>query len=96
LLISDHHLQTAQIDILYSKYFANEEGVLKKKTLNLEQRKKYCNGVCYRAMLTDFLWPCLDQNMNIENVWFRQDITTCFALLQSGVGQFLGTKCDHQ
>ncbi|KAL4098418.1 hypothetical protein QTP88_023037 [Uroleucon formosanum] len=34
------------------------------------------NGVRYRAMLSNFLWPRLDQ-MNIENVWFQQDGATC-------------------
>lgn len=34
------------------------------------------NGVRYRAMLSNFLWPRLDE-MNIENLWFQQDGATC-------------------
>jgi Helix-turn-helix domain (DUF4817) len=34
------------------------------------------NGVRYREMLTNFLWPRLDQ-MDIQNVWFQQDGATC-------------------
>lgn len=34
------------------------------------------NGVRYHTVLTDFLFPSLDQ-MNIENVWFQQDSATC-------------------
>jgi hypothetical protein len=33
------------------------------------------NGVRYRNMITEFLWPQLD-GVNTENMWFLQDGTT--------------------
>jgi hypothetical protein len=30
----------------------------------------------YRAMITDFLWPELD-DMDVDNLWFQQDGATC-------------------
>jgi len=42
----------------------------------VSKRTPEVNGVCYRAMLRNFLWPHLDQ-MNIENVWFQQNGATC-------------------
>jgi hypothetical protein len=46
------------------------------------------NGVRYRDMITNFLWPQLD-GMDLEDMWFQQDGATChtasetMALLQS-------------
>ena len=34
------------------------------------------NGVRYREMITNFLWPELD-HMNVEDMWFQQDGATC-------------------
>lgn len=33
------------------------------------------NGERYRSMLTDFLWPQLDE-IDLENMWFQQDGAT--------------------
>lgn len=34
------------------------------------------NGERYRAMITDFLWPIIDQ-MDVEDIWFQQDGAPC-------------------
>ncbi|CAK1579984.1 unnamed protein product [Parnassius mnemosyne] len=34
------------------------------------------NGIRYRNMITDFLWPQLD-GMDLDNMWFQQDGATC-------------------
>ena len=34
------------------------------------------NGVCYRNMITKFLWPQLD-GMDMEDMWFQQDGGNC-------------------
>jgi hypothetical protein len=34
------------------------------------------NGVRYRNMITDILWPLLD-GMDMEGMWFQQDGATC-------------------
>jgi hypothetical protein len=34
------------------------------------------NGVRYRNMITEFLWPQLD-GMDMEGMWFQQDGATC-------------------
>jgi hypothetical protein len=34
------------------------------------------NGVRYRDMITEFLWPQLD-GMDMEDMWFQQDGTAC-------------------
>jgi hypothetical protein len=34
------------------------------------------NGVHYRNMITEFLWPQLD-GMDMEGMWFQQDGATC-------------------
>jgi hypothetical protein len=34
------------------------------------------NGICYRNMITEFLWPQFD-GMDMEDMWFQQDGTTC-------------------
>ena len=34
------------------------------------------NGVRYRNMITEFLWPRLD-GMDLEGMWFQQDGATC-------------------
>jgi hypothetical protein len=34
------------------------------------------NGVRYRDMITEFLWPQLD-GMDTKDMWFQQDVTTC-------------------
>lgn len=34
------------------------------------------NGVRYREMITDFLWPEIG-DMDLVNVWFQQDSATC-------------------
>jgi hypothetical protein len=34
------------------------------------------NGVCYRNMIMELLWPQLD-GMETEDMWFQQDGATC-------------------
>lgn len=34
------------------------------------------NGICYRNMITEFLWPIID-DMDTEDMWFQQDDATC-------------------
>ena len=34
------------------------------------------NGICYRNMIMEFLWPQLD-GMDMEGMWFQQDGATC-------------------
>jgi hypothetical protein len=34
------------------------------------------NGLCYRNMIPEFLWPQLD-GMDMEGMWFQQDGATC-------------------
>lgn len=46
-------------------FFEDDEGV----TVTI-------NGERYRHMLTNFLWPFL-QNIDMQNLWFQQDGATC-------------------
>ena len=46
-------------------FFRNEAGV-----------RVTVNGDRYRTMLTEFLWPELD-NIDISEMWFQQDGATC-------------------
>ena len=34
------------------------------------------NGIRYRNMITEFLWPHLD-GMDLEDIWFQRDGATC-------------------
>ncbi|XP_075150474.1 uncharacterized protein LOC142224574 [Haematobia irritans] len=52
-------------DIIGPYFFQNEAG----QTVTV-------NGVRYREMITNFLWPELD-DMDVDDMWFQQDGATC-------------------
>ena len=40
------------------------------------------NGVRYREMITDFLWPEIE-DMDLDDMWFQQDGTTCHTAIET-------------
>lgn len=50
------------------------ESVAEDPNLSIPRRAQ--GGERYRAMITDFLWPQLD-DMDLDDMWFQQDGATC-------------------
>ena len=47
------------------------------------------NGVRYREMITNFLWPELE-DLDVDDMWFQQDGATCH--IANGTMVFLRNK----
>lgn len=52
--------------VIRSYFFENESG-----------NEVTVNGICYRNMITEFLWLQLD-GMDLDDMWLQEDGTTCY------------------
>ena len=59
------------------------------------------NGERYRSMISNFLWPKMD-DMDTDNMWFQQDGATCHTshatmdILHERFEGYLARRRDHQ